>query len=145
MKLFLIPACVLYILNAVSDTTIVRDSQVKKIEIKAQQIKAAPEKHTVEDVYALLFKSISLNKLVVAKADSQARVLRSTAKELKEVRISNHEMLTMLTDVQQNGQKNSAQMKLVESYTNSVLLAFPLTALIWLIILLIKRTHQIAL
>lgn len=145
MKLFLIPACFVYVLTTIGDTTLVKDSQVKKIEIKAQQIKADPGKHTVEDVYVLLFKSISLNKLIVAKSDSQARVLESNARELKDVRNSNHDMLMMLTDVQQHGQRDSAQMKVVESYTNSVLLAFPLTALIWLINLLIKRTHQIAL
>jgi hypothetical protein len=139
MKLFLIPACVLYILNATIDTTAVRDSQVKKIEIKANEIKAQPGKHSVDDVYGLLFKSIDLTKQSVAKSDSANRALT-------DIKAINKDLLTMVTQMQNTGQQDAEKMYLVNKYIESMPLAFAGIVLFAVIqILLHKKNHQIAL
>lgn len=89
-SIILATAAILILSSFAKDTTV---SQVRKIEIKAAQIKAKPQLHSTEDVYNLLTMSTNLTRSVVRKSDSINYALIDTKKDLRQALVDNQLML----------------------------------------------------
>ena len=124
--------------SKVEDTTV---SQVKKIEIKAAQIKASPQQHSVEDVYSLLTQSTSLTRAIMGKSDSTSLALKEANAQLKIMLKKQDQLQTGVTD----GQVYEHQMYIVNKFIDSVPFAFAGTVLFFVIGLLIKKSNSIEL
>lgn len=130
--------------TTVGDTSFVGDSQVKKIEIKAKEIKAQPYKHTVEDVYGLLFKSIELNKKSVTKLDSANQAIAELKKSNQSLESINKSVLAVVTNLQSTGQRDAEKMYIVNKYIETMPLAFGLIVLLAVAQILLRRNYEIA-
>jgi hypothetical protein len=116
----------------------------QKIEVKAKEIKAKPHGHNIEDVYSLLFKSIDLNKQQLVKTDSSTRALKDVKKSYNEINKNNAQMLILLTELQSGDHKYSEQMHVVQKFIDSVIPAFCGIVVFFVLGIIIKRSHSIA-
>lgn len=120
------------------DTTV---SQVKKIEIRALEIKANPARHSLEDVYLLLTKSTNLTRAIMAKSDSTNLALREAKSDLSLMIKKQDQLQVGVTD----GQVYQRQMYIINQFIDSVPFAFAGTVLLFVVGILVKKSHQIAL
>ncbi len=116
-------------------------SQVKKIEIKAQEIKANPGRHSLEDVYSLLTRSTSLTREIMDRSDSANLALKEANIHLQ-IMLKKQDLLQAgFAD----GQVYEQQMYIVNKFIDSVPFAFAGTVLLFVVGILLKRSHSIAL